>query len=102
LISDCFENGVQAEAAASAGERAVRGFMVAVYRATSNVASIQQVRSHRSCMEIKTSRFIFKAVCLHVLIYNCRPFKLVVLLAVSGEQHLAIVTSLRWSLCGML
>ena len=39
---------VQAEAAASAGERAVRGFMVAVYRATSNVALVQQVGFHCS------------------------------------------------------
>lgn len=31
-----------AEAAASAGERAVRGFMVAVYRATTNATSVQQ------------------------------------------------------------
>jgi hypothetical protein len=35
---------MQAEAAAAAGERAVRGFMVAVQRATSNVALVQQVR----------------------------------------------------------
>jgi len=48
-------NDFQAEAAASAGERAVRGFMVAVYRATSNVASVQQVRSHHSC----TKKIIF-------------------------------------------
>jgi len=34
---------LQAEAAAAAGERAVRGFMVAVQRATSNVALVQQV-----------------------------------------------------------
>lgn len=34
---------MQAEAAAAAGERAVRGFMVAVQRATSNVALVQQV-----------------------------------------------------------
>jgi hypothetical protein len=33
----------QAEAAAAAGERSVRGFMVAVQRATSNVALVQQV-----------------------------------------------------------
>ena len=33
-----------AEAAAAAGERVVRGFMVVVQRATSNVALIQQVR----------------------------------------------------------
>lgn len=33
----------QAEAAAAAGERAMRGFMVAVHRATSNVAVVQQV-----------------------------------------------------------
>jgi hypothetical protein len=32
-----------AEAAAAAGERSVRGFMVAVQRATSNVALVQQV-----------------------------------------------------------
>lgn len=37
---------IKAEAAASAGERAVRGFMVAVYRATTNATSVQQVRSH--------------------------------------------------------
>lgn len=36
-------NLMQAEAAAAAGERAVRGFMVAVQRATSNVALVQQV-----------------------------------------------------------
>ena len=35
---------MQAEAAAAAGERAVRGFMVDVQRATSNVALVQQVR----------------------------------------------------------
>jgi hypothetical protein len=34
---------MQAEAAAAAGERAVRAFMVAVQRATSNVALVQQV-----------------------------------------------------------
>lgn len=53
MITGGFEIDFQAEAAASAGERAVRGFMVAVYRATSNVASVQQVSCHHPCMKTK-------------------------------------------------
>ena len=48
----CLKNGVQAEAAAAQGERAVRGFMTAVKRATANAASLQQVRLHHTRTKI--------------------------------------------------
>lgn len=74
MIFGGFEYDVQAEAAASAGERAVRGFMVAVCRATSYVASVQQVRFHHSRMKTTIFRCMFKALCIsHVLTYNYRP-----------------------------